>query len=149
MADYPLINGNKYDWSSIEIDLGDAGIFTGVKELTFTHSLEPGEVRGTRAELLGRTRGEYSAEGTIVVWAEEYAQIIAALGDGFMEASFPITATYSDTNVPVQTNRLFGCRITNADMGGSQGTDPLEVSMDLSIFRIETNGLNAISGILT
>ena len=108
MADYPLINGNKYDWSSIEIDLGDAGIFTGVKELTFTHSLEPGEVRGTRAELLGRTRGEYSAEGTIVVWAEEYAEIITALGDGFMELSFSISATYSDTNVSVQTNRVFG-----------------------------------------
>ena len=149
MADYPLINGNKYDWSSVELDIGDAGIFTGVKEITFTHSLEPGVVRGTRAELIGRTRGEYTAEGSMVVYAEEYSEIITALGDGYMEASFSITITYSDTNVPVQVNRLIGCRITNVEGGGSQGTDPLEVSLDLSIFRVETGGLNAVSGILT
>ena len=149
MADYPLINGNKYDWSSVELDIGDAGIFTGVKEITFTHSLEPGVVRGTRAEMIGRTRGEYTAEGSMVVYAEEYSEIITALGDGYMEASFSITITYSDTNVPVQVNRLIGCRITNVEGGGSQGTDPLEVSLDLSIFRVETGGLNAVSGILT
>ena len=149
MADYPLINGNKYDWSSVELDIGDAGIFTGVKEITFTHSLEPGVVRGTRAEMIGRTRGEYTAEGSMVVYAEEYSEIITALGDGYMEASFSITSTYSDTNVPVQVNRLIGCRITNVEGGGSQGTDPLEVSLDLSIFRVETGGLNAVSGILT
>ena len=149
MADYPLINGNKYDWSSVELDIGDAGIFTGVKEITFTHSLEPGVVRGTRAEMIGRTRGEYTAEGSMVVYAEEYSEIITALGDGYMEASFSITITYSATNVPVQVNRLIGCRITNVEGGGSQGTDPLEVSLDLSIFRVETGGLNAVSGILT
>jgi hypothetical protein len=149
MASYPLINGLKYDYSSIEIDIGDIGIFTGVKEISFTHSLEPGEVRGTRAELIGRTRGEYSAEGSMVVYSEEYAEIIKALGDGFMEKAFSITITYSDTNVPVQVNRLIGCRITNMEGGGSQGTDPLEVSLDLSIFRVETGGLNAVSGILT
>ena len=149
MADYPLINGNKYDWSSVEIDIGEAGIFTGVKEISFTHSLEPGVVRGTRAEMIGRTRGEYTAEGSMVVYAEEYSEIITALGDGYMEASFSITITYSDTNVPVQVNRLIGCRITNVEGGGSQGTDPLEVSLDLSIFRVETGGLNAVVGILT
>ena len=74
---------------------------------------------------------------------------IKALGDGFMEKSFSVTVTYSDTNVPVQVNRLIGCRITSSEGGGSQGTDPLEVSLDLSIFRVETDGLNAVSGILT
>ena len=148
MATYPLINGNKYDYSSIEIDI-DGTLFTGVKEVSFTQGLEPGEVRGTRAELIGRTRGEYSAEGSMVVYAEEYAEIIAALGDGFMEKSFSVTMTYSDTNVPTQVNRLIGCRITNVEGGGSQGTDPLEVSLDLSVFRVETDGLNAVSGMLT
>lgn len=148
MATYPLINGNKYDYSSIEIDI-DGTLFTGVKEISFTHGLEPGEVRGTRAELIGRTRGEYTAEGSMVVFSEEYAEIIAALGDGFMEKSFPITITYSDTNVPTQVNRLIGCRITSVEGGGSQGTDPLEVSLDLSVFRVETDGLNPVSGMLT
>lgn len=144
MADYPLINGHKYDWSSVEVDLGEAGIFTGIKELTFSHSLEPGIVRGTRAEKLARTRGEYDAEGSIVMWTQDYNEFIALLGNGYMEASFDVTMSYSTPNQPTVTVRLIGCRIVSAEGGGTQGTDPLEVSCSLNIMRVEENGVNPL-----
>lgn len=150
MADYPLINGHKYDFSSISIDLGSqGGIVVGIKEITFSHSLEPGIVRGTRAEKLARTRGEYDAEGSIVFYAGEHEEFVAALSQnnsvGYMEQSFDITLSYSTPNQPTMSVKLFGCRITSEEGGGSQGTDPLEVSCDLNIMRVQTNGANPIT----
>jgi hypothetical protein len=153
MATYPLINGFAYDYSSIEIDLGEAGIFTGIKEISYSQSVEPGIVRGTSAQKLARTRGEHDAEGSIVFYTREFIEFITSLtgGDenvGYMDQSFNITLTYSNPQVPLTTVRLIGVRIKSEEGGGSQGTDPLEVSCDLDIMRIETNGLSPLSNML-
>ncbi len=152
MADYPLINGLKWDWSSAEISInaGDGGsqTFIGIKELTWSESLEPGIVRGTSAQKLARTRGEHDAEASLVMWTEDALEFLNALGDGYGEVSFDITASYSGPGTPTKTVRLEGCRITNKEGGGSQGTDPLEVSLDLDVLKILEDGLSMVANSL-
>ena len=151
---YPLVNGTKFDWASVEIELGEAGIFVGVKELSYSDSLEPGIVRGTGAEKLARTIGEYDAEGSMIMYTADRAAFLAALTNngatGTMDTTFDITVTYSVAQGDgTQTDRLIGCRITNKEGGGSQGTDALEAPFDLDIMRIEEAGLLPITDMLT
>ena len=147
MADYPNINGVAHDWSSVEIDLGpDAGIFIAISELTYSDNLEPGEARGASAQLLARTRGEYSAEGSMTMLKRDSAELIAKLGQGFKEVVFPITAMYSGEGAgDVITDKLFGCRIGPTEGGGS---DPLSVTFGLAVMRISWNGYDPLRNML-
>lgn len=147
MADYPLINGLKWDYSSLEIDVaGD--IYVGIKEIAWTETLEPGIVRGTSAQKLARTRGEHDAEGSMVMYYEDALELLNALGDGYGEVSFDISVTYSGEGVPTKKAALLGCRITSKEITNSQGTDPSEMSFDLDIIQIEEDGLRMVANAL-
>ena len=150
MADYPNINGTAHDWSSVEIDLGeDGGIFTGISELTYSDNLEPGEAMGTSAQKLARTRGTYSADGSIVMLKRDASEFIAALGNGFKEKVFDITVMYSDAGAgDVITDKLIGARIGSTESGGSQGSDPLSVTYSIDILRISWNGIDPLEDML-
>lgn len=147
MASFPKINGVVFDFSSIELDI-NGEIFTDVEEITYSHTLEPGEMRGTKAELLGRTRGEYSAEGSITFRKPAWTRLIDSLGDGYLEQSVDITVNYAEEGEDTITDKLFGARFTAPENSHSQGSDPLNVSVDLSIIRIEENGNVPILGML-
>jgi hypothetical protein len=145
-----LINGNTFDFSSIEITIG-ALSYTNVTEITYSDSLEPGILRGTSAKKKGRTRGEYDAEGSITIYKADLATILAelaALGvGGYMEASFDVTVTMSEglVSIPV-TDSLVGSRITNIEDSHSQGSDALMSTLTLDLMELSRNGLSATSG---
>ncbi len=145
MADYPKINGQIYSFASIEVKVG-VQVFTGFTDLSYTQTLEPGIFRGTRPEKLARTIGEHNVEGSFTLVKEEYQELIAALGDGYMETEFDITATYSETNAPITTDVLVACRITSEEDSHSQGTDALVIACDLDIIKMTRNGLLPIVG---
>ena len=152
MADYPLINGLKWDWSSAEISInagaGGSQTFIGIKELSWTESLEPGIVRGTSAQKLARTRGEHDAEATMVMYTEDAMEFLSTLGDGYGEVSFDITCSWSGPGTPTKTARLEGARIVSKEGGGSQGTDPLEMSFDLDVLKVLEDGLSMVANSL-
>lgn len=150
MATPALVNGVAYDYSSISIDFGGGGdlslLFT---EISYSQALEPGGLRGTHAQLLARTRGEHSAEGSVTVYLATYYEILDKLGDGYMEKEFDVTVTYADTGQPTKTDVLHRCRITNEDKNHAQGPDALIVPLDLSIIMIKVDGKYPISNALT
>jgi hypothetical protein len=150
MAAYPIVNSVSHDWSSVEIDLGEAaGIFTAITELTYSDNLEPGEARGTSAQRLALTRGEYTAEGSITMLHRDAREFIELLGQGFKEAIFHITVNYSDVvAADVLTDRIIGCRIGSTEGGGSQGSDPLATTFSLNVMRIEWNGYDPLVDML-
>jgi hypothetical protein len=143
---YPLIRGHRFDFSSAEINV-DGQLVHGIKALNYSHALEPGELRGNRSPLIGRTRGEYSAEGSIEMYLAEFQVLITLLsagGRGYMETSFNIVAAYNELGGDLITDELIGCRLTNADKSYSEGNDGLSVSCDLHIMEIRENGLSAV-----
>ena len=145
MADYPLINGQIYSFASAEVKVG-IQVFTGFTDISYTQTLEPGVFRGTRPEKLARTIGEHNVEGSFTLVKVEYQELIAALGNGYMETEFDITVTYSEVNGPITTDVLQACRITSEEDSHSQGTDALMVAADLDIIRMTRNGLVPILG---
>lgn len=138
--DFPLINGHRFSWASANFDF-DGGEVIHIKELSYTHTLEPGEVRGTGSQKAGTTRGEYNAEGSVTLTREGWDELRARLGNGYMEKRFRIIASYSEEGLDVQTDQLVGCRITSVENSPSQGTDGLEVSLELNITYILENGV--------
>lgn len=138
---YPLVNGIRYDWSSVLFDIN--GIkFQGFKSVDYSASLTPGKIRGNRAQVVGRTRGSYDATGSAEVWKADFLNVLAVLGDGFMETSFNITASYSEVTTPnlIITDQLVGCRIVKHSDQGSEGEEPLTVKLDLDMLYIAPNG---------
>lgn len=146
---YPFINGIRYDWSSVEIDI--LGPLACVKEMSYSHSLSPGIVRGTRAQPLGRTRGKYEPEGSITLYKNEYVDLITKLSIagasaqmGYFEVSFNITVQYSEAYSDVITDKVIGCRIKKSENSGSEGEEPLVVKCDLSVMAIIEKGMSPI-----
>jgi hypothetical protein len=136
---YPLINGHRYSWASATIKAQGLELIH-IKEISYSHSLEPGAVRGTGAQKLGRTRGEYDAEGSMTLQREQWDDLRNKLGDGYLEKSFPISVSYAEDGLPVVTDELAGVRIKSVENSPSQGTDALEVSLELDVMYIIENG---------
>ena len=146
MADYPLIRGLRYDYSSVDINVNGRGV-TGVTEIEYSHKLEPGKVRGTSAQVLGRTRGQYEAEGSFTMPKQEADELRAALGAGYMERSFDVVVHYAERGQPLSTDRLVACRIKSESNSHKEGSDALAVKFDLDVIALISNGTPAISGL--
>jgi len=148
LPDYPLINGLRHDWSSLQIEIGTLKI-NGLKALSYKHSLEPGEVRGISPQVLGHTQGTYSAEGSVEMYLSEANELKAILGNGYMTKVFNVVAKYSPKKGdPVITDKLIGCRIKTEDKSFTQGNEPLAVKFDLFVMVVIPDGVNPLPTML-
>jgi len=136
---YPLINGVRYDFSSIEIDFNGKK-FLGFTKIAYSDSLEPGKPRGAHPQAVGRTRGEYDCEASAEMFRQEFDELATALGDGYGEVPVTITVGYSATGQPTITDVLSGVRIKKVSNEHSQSTDALAVSLELDPQLITRNG---------
>ena len=147
LPNVPQVNGNRYSFASIDFQLLGKRYF-GVKSINYSDGLDPGEVRGTAPQLLGRTKGKYSAEGSMELYEAEFSDFVAALlsagpslgfidSVGFMEIPFEVSVSYAEENSPTITDTLVACRIKKVDKSRAEGTDPLTVKLDLHIMSID------------
>lgn len=146
--DYPLINGNRYSWASVRIRVGSTE-YMDVTEISYSHTMERGTVRGVGAQKLGMTRGEYDAEASITFLKEGFDQLVEALGEGYMEIPFDVAVTYADEGQDTNTDQLVGCRISSIEKNPSQGTDGLTVSCELDVQYIIENGVKPLRNMRT
>src|SRR5262245_3632205 len=92
---YPLINGRRYDFSSITLNAAGTKL-TGFTSIKYSHKLTPKKVMGTHPQPIGRTRGEYEAQGSLTLYRQEMDELRTQLGPGYMEVIFDITVSYAD-----------------------------------------------------
>ncbi len=149
---YPLVNGTKFSWASVEIDLNGT-IFTGCTELAYKQTREIGDVYGTGAENLARTLGQLNAEGSLTMYRRDFQDFINLLTNngqtGYLDTEFDVTVSYSSPNGDgILTDRCISCVILEPDISGSQGTDPLSVTCSLDILRVELDGILPITNML-
>lgn len=150
MMQYPLVNGKRYSFASVTFSLGNISIF-GVTDISYSHSLEPGEVRGAHPQVLGYTRGEYSCEASVTFLKEEWDEAVKQLDNsvGLLEVIVPVvTITYADQGAPTVTDKLMNCRIQSIEVSTSTGSDPVEVVVSLMPTHIEMNGRNPLARML-
>jgi len=151
-TNYPLINGVKFDWASVEISLA-GGIFTGCTELSYKQTREVGDVYGTGAEKLARTLGQLNADGSLAMYRRDFQDFLALLTNngatGYLDTAFDIVASYTAPDGDGSlTDKCIGCVITEPDISGAQGTDPLVVTCSLDVMRVELGGILPITNML-
>lgn len=146
-TEYPMVNGHRYDFSSVEARI-KGKLYKGFKSVNYSQNLEPGEARGNHAQRLGTTRGELKAEADAEMYREEFDELIRDLGDGFMEARFPIVVSYADDGQKVSTDTLHTVRITGVENSNGQGTDALAVKLTLSPDWVDYNGKKPLKRML-
>lgn len=145
-----LINGVRYDFSSIELTINGL-TYSAVQEISYTHELQPGILRGTRPGKLGRTRGQYDANGSLVMYKSDYQQFITLLQatnplTGYMEKNFLVTVIYEEIGSgELITDVLQGCRIVSEENSHSEGSDALQVTAQLDIMQVIPNGMTPIA----
>jgi hypothetical protein len=142
---YPLINGHRYSWTSVEAGIGPSGtIVRGLVSADYGDELTPGKLRGTGPNVIGRTRGEYDGDAEFEMYRLEWENLKAQLGSptkGFGETAFPVTFQYAEDGQPVVTDTLEGCRITKVRTGGQEGSDPTKVKLTIDLTRILHNNI--------
>jgi hypothetical protein len=145
---FPLINGNRFDFTSIEIMINGVP-YRGVKAIDYEDQLDPKKSYGTSARPLGRNRGPYDASGSLEIFREDWnsiAPVLAALGNGGIgEANFLVIAHYADFGAPTITDTLIGCRVKKITNSHAQGASELTVKLELDIMDINRNGLSLLS----
>lgn len=148
---YPLINGVRHSWSSVEIEIGGLK-FGGFTEVNYSAKLDGVYVRGQGSTPIAQTTGlgEFSADVTYLL--AEMDQFLATLQNGFMTASFNMIVQYTnegylDTSMPVITDTISGCRITELSAAASNGSgDPLVRKATLKPMGMLFNGINPMPG---
>lgn len=145
---YPNINGHEYSFSDIELRW-NGNRYTGFRQLNYKHSREVGKAEGSRPEPYGHTRGIYvGCEGTLIVLRKTYNQMVADMGEGFMEQQFDIDASYGAKFQDPVTDELRGCTLTDEDFNNERGSDAAYVERAFTGLQLLPNGVKPIEGML-
>jgi len=158
---YPLVAGDRFDASSIELKL-NAKKYIGVKSVKYKQELEPGEVRGFSPQVLGYTRGLYKVEGSIQIYREEFQDLsidLQTLAVGLLEANFIATIVYSETGTlnnvlpagivgATSMDTIVGVRFTGTDHSVEAGSsDPLVVELPFKARYLLVNGMAPLTNL--
>lgn len=98
-----------------------------VKSISYGDGIQFSDVTGNAPMSLGTTDGAYAAdEGTLDVYADEYAQILEKFGTEFYRKSFDISVAYEkDGSSKLTKDELIGCRWTKRGVNDQAGGDGL------------------------
>lgn len=121
------INGNLYDWESVEIQLPN-GTAIGVTDISYNDE-RPVEARyGKGSVPRGYGRKNYKASGSMELDRDEAERLRAALGGSFYDGQpFAIVVSYANDDMPRVTDTLPDVKLTKADSGAKQGEDNVGV----------------------
>ncbi|MDH3975531.1 MAG: hypothetical protein OEV42_14735 [Deltaproteobacteria bacterium] len=140
------INGNLYDWESVEIVL-PSGVAIGVEEISYTdeQGIEGRYGKGSTARGYGRKN--YKASGSMTLDKDEAARLRLLLGGSVYKAvPFPIIVSYSNDDQPTMADVLPDVKITKSDTGAKQ--DEANVGKEKFDFEIlspiKWNGIDAV-----
>lgn len=145
MSDTPVaVNGIVYDFATIKLML-DGDLYISVKAINYGDTCEPGKLRGTSPQALGRTTGDYDATASLELSKGAFRELIAKLGDGFMAKTFDCVVNFQPPGgLPIITDKVIGCRISKNDAAHSQGTDALTMKIDLSPHKCTWDGYDPL-----
>lgn len=147
MADlaYPLINGVRHDFSSIEFKLAGR-IYVGFKSLDHSRKRTRGLIEGNHPDPIAKTRGSNayaaSCEMFLAEWnlfRNDLVLLATARGIGWGDVLFLATVIYSSPGFDTQTLRLIGCSVDSIEASQSKSPDGLTRKIDLAPLKIIEN----------
>lgn len=139
-----MINGNRFDWESIEVTL-PSGVAIGLTEISYSDErpIEPRYGKGGVPQGFGRKN--YKATGNMTLDREDADQLRMALGGSYYKGTFPVVVSYANDDQVTRTDVLPDCKITKSDTGSKQNDDNAgQIKLDFVIISpIKWNGVAA------
>jgi hypothetical protein len=146
---YPLINGHRYSFSSIELIINGLPNVVGFSSINYKPSLKASMVYGSRPQPLGRTRGKAEFTFDFEMYRLEFEILKATLGTvailGYGETQFDTIVQYWEALQPVVTDTILAARIEEVDLSNADGADPSKVKVTCSALSILLNGMSIAS----
>jgi hypothetical protein len=147
MAQQTAINGNRYSFTSITVNMDGNDIPKGVfMSINYDATQDPGIVQGNQVVLVGRTEGYGVGTGSFEMLVSEWDDFASSLTQDnnvpLMSVDFDITVSYSVNDIDTRTDVLRGCRITKVGSPNQKGNDATAVTCEMSIARVRKNGID-------
>lgn len=139
------INGNYYDWESVEIQLPN-GIAVGLTDISYNDEAPIEARHGKGAKPRGYGRKNYKAAGSATMDRDEFERLRSNVGGAVLKATpFNIVVAYSTDDQETITDTLPDCKITKVDTSAKQDDDNAgEIKIDFTILSpIKWNGDDA------
>jgi hypothetical protein len=160
---YPLINGVRHSFSSIEGQFvqaaavggqGQSGSaagaamalnFRGYKAINYGRTRSRTFVYGTHPDPIGKTRGKNEYKADLEVLLAEFYQLqdaLQAIQAGYGDVFFQFIVTYSENGFDTKTDTIIGCTLDLTEASQAEGTDALHRKISLSPLKILINGID-------
>lgn len=147
---YPLINGTRYNFSSITFAMTGL-VIPGIVAIDYSQELKGSLVYGTLPQPLGRTRGQLKPECKFTILQLEYANYIEALctlngtpKSGYLEVAHDIIVSYQDgfgpTQGPLIVDLIRGFKLEKPGHSRKAGPDANVVDCEGTPMYIMENG---------
>jgi len=144
------VNGTYYAWEDLAV-LMPSGLQFDLQSIEYKHQRESEDVYGQGAAPRGEGRGNWSAEGKLVMKREGYSQFLnyvkAQQKTVYTIPKFSITAVYGNSDQGLSDDQLLRCRILEVDKKAAQGDKSLNVEVPFKFEDIEEDGVSATAGL--
>lgn len=134
---YPMINGVRHDFSSIEVVFGPH-ILIGFKSVNYSRTRTRTMVYGTSPDPLGKTRGKNEYKADCEMLLSEF-DLVSAL-PGYGDIPFTMVVTYSTNGIDTVADVLINCTIDSTDASNAEGADPTVRKIELNPTKILFGG---------
>jgi len=115
------INGNHYDWQSVEIRLPH-GTINDVTSISYSDEAPIEERYGKGGTPRGYGRKNYKASGSLELPLQEFERLRKGLGGNIYKAKpCQIVVGYANDDMPTVTDTLPDVKFTKIDTSGKQG----------------------------
>lgn len=149
---YPLINGVRHSFASIEVKLANSIFFATA--VNYSRKRNRTMVRENHPDPVGKTVGENEYTADIEMLLAEYANLqalliqqasAAGLGTGYGDVAFQVIVTYSSPGMDTVTDTINGCTMDSTDGSNAQGTDPTKRKFEMNPLKILFGGVDDLS----
>lgn len=147
---YPLLNGVRHSWASVEIRVANK-IILGCTKIDYSGKLEGQPVRGAGSRIIGWTTGIQENTGALTILLDEFTTLVRELqliNRAWQLAMFDIIATYDESSSGLQTivDTIEGVRVSEVKIGTTEaGTaDPTTRDLSLTVTNVKWNGIDGL-----
>jgi hypothetical protein len=155
---YPLVNGFRYGWSSIEMKMligtGLTTVVVACESIDYDSKRTREKQWGFAVDPISKTQGEIDYTAKIKIYKSELNQILNKLASAdptgnysFGDQMFGISVSYTDTTNPLSslpiTDFISGCTIDTLTHAMAKGPAAIAVEIDLQPLLIEYGSFGA------
>ena len=133
------VNGVLHDWESLTV-VGPQGTFLGITSISWKSSQEKANRYGKGGVPRGVGRKNYEPSASMTLDKDEFERLCAALGGNYNRARFIILVYMDPLDASPSATMLEDVMINSVDESAEQGSEKIEVKLDLRVGMIKRNG---------